>query len=370
MSPLLDQITAELDRLAALEPSRFPFISLYLDLQPDQHGRDHFDTFVRKELGERLRTFEVGGAERASLDADCEKIRRFLGGIDPAANGLALFACSGRDFFEGLQLPAPIAENRLCISDRPHLYPLARLIDEYPRFAVLRADTHVSRIFVVAVNTVEHRRQMEGPKTKRHKMGGWSQARYQRHVENYHRQHVKEVVEALGQIVRADRIASIVIAGDEVVVPMVKAALPKDLADRVVDIIRIDEYASERELLTATIEAMREKDRQTDRERVEALVDAYRAGGLAVAGVEATRRALSQGQVDELLIAASTRTIKPGEDAAARASGPAVAPTPEERVADELVSEARRTGAGVRFIEEPSLMAPIGGAGAFLRFRL
>ena len=112
MSPLLDQITAELDRLAALEPSRFPFISHYLDLQPDQHGRDHFDTFVRKELGERLRTFEVGGAERASLDADCEKIRRFLGGIDPAANGLALFACSGRDFFEGLQLPAPIRDAR------------------------------------------------------------------------------------------------------------------------------------------------------------------------------------------------------------------------------------------------------------------
>jgi hypothetical protein len=33
---LMDQ----LDELVAFEPNGFPFISLYLNMQPDQHGRD------------------------------------------------------------------------------------------------------------------------------------------------------------------------------------------------------------------------------------------------------------------------------------------------------------------------------------------
>ena len=43
---LMDQ----LDELAAFEPNGFPFVSLYLNMQPDQHGRDNFESFVRKEF--------------------------------------------------------------------------------------------------------------------------------------------------------------------------------------------------------------------------------------------------------------------------------------------------------------------------------
>jgi peptide subunit release factor 1 (eRF1) len=39
-------------------------------------------------------------------------------------------------------------------------------------------------------------------------------------------------------------------------------------------------------------------------------------------------------------------------------------------VADQLVRLARQTSATVRFIEEPALLAEVGGVGAFLRFRI
>jgi peptide chain release factor subunit 1 len=367
MTPQLDQITAELDRLALLEPTPFPFISLYLDLRPDQHGRDHFDPFIRKELGERLRTYEADGPARSSLEADCERIRGYLADVDRSANGLALFACSGLELFDAVQLAAPIPEHRLCIADRPHLYPLARVRDEYPRYAAVHADTRVSRIFVVAANTIEQRQQVEGQKTRRHKMGGWSQARYQRHVENYHHQHVKEVVDTLGHIVRSEGIELIVIAGDDIAVPLIKDALPKELADRVVDVVKIGDYASDRELVEATAEVIRENERATDRERVSALLDAYRAGGLAVVGLDETRRALERGQVDELVIAASLQTITGGDNATA--GGP-LDRTAEERVADDLIAAARQTAADVRFIEDASLLASVGGVGAHLRFKL
>lgn len=377
--PQLEEISAQLDRLARLEPSPFPIISLYLNLQADQHGRDRFEPFLRKELGERLRTYDVEGPpgaglsngshnlpKRESLERDAEKILAYLSGVEPSANGVALFASSGSDLFEALQLAAPIPEHRLYVSSQPHLYPLARLFDEYPRYAVLLTDTNAARIFVIAANAVERRKQVEGMKTRRHKMGGWSQARYQRHNENVHLHHVKEVVDALARIVRDEGIESIIVSGDEVVVPMVKDHLPKDIAERVVDTISLNIHAAEREVLETTIASIRETDRLTDRERVDALLDDYRANGLAVVGLDATRQALDLGQVDELVIAAAPDTIAttaPAQD------GPGER-TAEEQVADELVAKARNTSARVRFIEDVSVAKSIGGVGAHLRFKM
>src|SRR5256885_11154943 len=132
---ITDQLTAQLDRLAAVEPGPFPVVSLYLNLQPDQHGRDNFEPFLRKELAERLRTYSGQGPERDSLQRDVERIRAYVQTVDRAANGLALFACSAGDLFEAIELAAPVAEHRLFISDQPHLYPLARVLDRYPRYA-------------------------------------------------------------------------------------------------------------------------------------------------------------------------------------------------------------------------------------------
>jgi len=344
--PSLDQLSAQLDRLAAFDPGPFAVISLYLNTQPDQNGRDHFEPFLRKELAERVRTYPASGPERESLEEDADKIRRYVGDLQRSANGLAIFACAGAELFDAMPFAAPVEAHRLYVSDRPHLYPLARLIGEYPRYAALLADTHSARIFVFAANALERSEQIEGVKTKRHKMGGWSQARYQRHTENYHIHHAREVVDALARIVRDESIRSIVIAGDDVIVPLLEEQLPKDLAERVIDIVKLDVRAPEREVLERTIAALHEKSAETDRDTVDDLLGAYRANGLGVVGVDQTRRALEMGEVDELIM------------------------TADEGVADELVAKARQTAAKIRFIQDPALLAAVGGVGARLRFKI
>src|SRR5690349_8612587 len=106
-----DSLSTQLDRLAAADSGPFPVISLYLNMQPDQHGRDNFEPFLRKALEERVRTYQAGGPERESLEKDAEKIRAYVANVDPAANGLAVFACSGADLFEAVELSAPIADH-------------------------------------------------------------------------------------------------------------------------------------------------------------------------------------------------------------------------------------------------------------------
>jgi peptide chain release factor subunit 1 len=365
--PTLDQLSAQLDRLAAWDPGPFPVVSLYLNLQPDDHGRDQFAAFLKKDLDDRIATYGAHGPERQSLMDDAEKIRAHVEQLDPAANGLALFSSSGADLFEAIPLAAPIPEHRLFISNQPHLYPLARLIDEYPRYAVLLADTNSARIFVFAVNALEREAHVEGTKTKHHKQGGWSQARYQRHAENYHLHHAKEVTDTLARIVRDEAIASVIIAGDEVIVPLIREQLPKDIAERIVDVVKLDVRAPERQVLEASIAVLKDQDAESDRERVEAVIGAYRAGGLGVVGVEAVRKALELGQVDELLITARPDTLKaPNADAEVSAAER----TPEERTADDLIVKARQTAATVRFIEDPALLAGVEGVAAALRFKI
>ena len=82
--------------------------------------------------------------------------------------------------------------------------------------------------------------EVKGVKTKRTSQGGWSQARYQRHIENFHMQHVKEVVEALEKIVQRENITEIVVAGDEVVMPLLREQMPKHLAEKIVDHVRLE----------------------------------------------------------------------------------------------------------------------------------
>ncbi len=349
----LDQLTAQLDRLGSVDTGPFPVVSLYLNLQPDERGRDRFEPFLRKEFAERMRTYPASGPERDSLDKDAQQIRAYVAEVDPALNGLALFACSGADLFEALPLAAGVDHHRLYISNQPHLYPLAQILGTSPRYLALLADTNSARIFVFAATGVERVEQIDGIKTKRTKIGGAAQARYQRHTENFHLHHAKEVVDVVARLVRDEGIDQIVIAGDEVIVPLLREQLPKDVADRIVDVVKLDIRAPQHEILNTTLAALREKDARTDSERVEALLDAYRAGGLACVGAEKVRKAFELGQVDELMIAGAPDVIE----------GP-------EGTADELVAQAARTSAKVSVIKNASLLEPVGGVGAFLRFKL
>ena len=383
-------LTEQLERLAAIEPSPYPVVSLYLNMQPNQHGRDQHQAFVRKELKARAATYPARSSERAMLEKDLERIGAFLdGSVEPSANGIAIFACDAAELFETVQLDAPIAEHSLYIGDQPHLYPLARLVSQYPRYAAVLADTHRTRIVVVADGRVQEDRAIEGVKTRRTSQGGWSQARYQRHIENYHLQHVKDVVAALEKTVQAEGINRIVIAGDPAVLPLLREQLSKPLTDMIVDELSLASDAPESDVVRETLAAMRALDERTDREKVDAAIGAYRAGGLGVAGPDATLLALTNGQVDELLISASIARMDglqgtPAADMAlandaalaepavepAAAGEPASADMGVVRLADELVRKAQQTGARIEFIEDAALLEPYGGVAATLRYRI
>jgi peptide chain release factor subunit 1 len=381
-------LTEQLDRLAQLEPAPYPVVSLYLNTQPGQTGREQYQSFVRSELKARSRTYPEGSPERDSLDKDRERIATFLGNeMQPSANAVAIFACSAGELFETVQLSAPIDEHWLYIGDTPHLYPLARVESQYPRYAAVVAHTNSSRIFVFAAAELVTQQDVKGTKTRRTSQGGWSQARFQRHIENYHQQHIKEVIEALDRIVQQEGIEQVFFAGDEVVLPLFREQLPKHLAEKVADHLRLQAHAPVADVLSVTLDAVKRLNEQSDREKVDAAIDGYRSGGLGTVGPERTLDALVKGQVDELLISASLGGLQPAiagaSEAAsvdetiltpavqAEAGGEAAGADPRVvRLAEELVRRAKSTGASVTFIEDPQQLQEFGGVAALLRFKI
>jgi peptide chain release factor subunit 1 len=377
MATLLQE---KFDRLVSFPPTTFPVISLYLNAEPDQHGKDDLERFLRRELPARGRTFEPRSADRESYDRDVERIHAWVGeNLRPSANGVAIFACSGADdFFEAVQLEAPVKEHRLYVYNQPQLYELARLTDAYPRYAAVVLDSQQARIFVFALGgTVGHADVVAEESVKKHQAGGWSQARYQRHVDSIRQQHAKDTVAALERIVREEDIGHIVLAGDEVMVPAFREELPQHLQDKLVDdVLRLDISAPEHEVLEATLDAMISEDRRDDADRVRRAIEGYRAGGLGVAGLGPTLLALIRGQVGELLISEEfeTRHAEPVPRNSPLLPPELVAGLAEEvetvDLPDELVTRSRSTGATVSFIQNPTLLAEVDGVAAILRFTL
>jgi peptide chain release factor subunit 1 len=349
-----------LDRLAAFEPGDFPVTSVYLDTRANAQGRDDFDRFLRKELQRLAQSFSPDSPERASVLGDAERISGYLQTeLRPSANGVALFACSAASLFEAVQVDAPFPEHRFSVAATPHLYPLAHFLDQHRRYAAVVADTSSARVFVFGLGQPLATRAVENPKVKRHKEGGWSQMRYQRHVDNVHLLHAKEVADVLTRVVRAERLELVVVAGDDVIVPLLREYLPKEVLEKMVTVAQLDVRSPEHAVLATTFEAFRRHDERSDAALVARLLDEYRGGGLGVVGLKDVRTALETGQVDELVLSAPPSALR-DEDG-----------TPVDKdVPDELVSRARITGARVTFIEDQSLLADVGSVGALLRYRL
>jgi peptide chain release factor subunit 1 len=368
-----------IERLADFDSQDLPVISLYLNAQANEHGKHDYDSFVRKALSERAKSFDADTPQRASIDEDLIKINRFLEGeVDRSTQGIAIFACSGaNDFFEVLQLKAPIEANRLFVYDRPHLYPLARLVDQYPRCAVVLADTNSARIFVIALGRATNRGELQNVKTKRTQVGGWSQMRYQRHTENYHLHHAKEVIEKLDSLVREERIEHVILAGDEeTIIPLLRAEMSKELTDKVIDVLSLNIDTPDHEMLEESLNLYRRHNSVSDMEKVDHLLGEYQRDGLAVAGVPQTLAALSNGQVEELLIASKADALHFDDSEVEKvltvyAPDEGLSTLDQRTVADELIRRATKlSSAKITFIEDSSRLEGVGGVGAVLRYRI
>jgi peptide subunit release factor 1 (eRF1) len=361
MSVAADSLHAALDRLADYESDSGAVVSVYLDLKPEQPARP-FKAFLDEAI-----------KEHEDVAEHLQKVRAFVEEEKPPAQALAVF-CSdgGAQLFEAVQLDAPFGGHRLYIDREPHVFPLERLADQYQSYAALLVNTNAARLFVFSVGAAEREMTVKNKKGKRVSAGGWSQARYQRRAENLHTKHMKEVGEAVERLVREENIARILVAADEVALPLLREQLAPATLELLTEVGGVDMKTAEADVFRVTLDAFREADQQNDQERVDAVLNAWRSGGLGTVGLTGVRAALERGQVDRLLVPATpARTAAAQTTDAAEATGPKEERSElDEAVIEELVTLARRTDAEITFIEDARLLSPARHVAAMLRYRV
>ena len=368
-----------LTRLLDVQPNGTPFISIYLNTEPNETGKKDFDVFLKKQLNDHLAVLEQGSEKREFFEADIKKIEEYVNKLDASARGVAIFAGAGNnDFFRTFDFEVPFEENNFSLFDRPYVFPLVRLLDQHPTFAVVSADTNSANIYVFKrAETVRHE-EIQNTKTNRSEVGGWSQMRYQRHIENFHQQHAKEVIGELEKIVRKDRIDYVVLAGDEaVIVPLLRGEMSEELTGRVVGSLSLNVNTPEHEVGEAARELVTEKVKELDKETVEHLFEVNYDDGVGITGFEKTLSALFNGQVQQLYLSSNPDDIvyrnqdvrvlikdyAPGLDQEI--------PDARERelLIDELIRQAATSADEIRFISDPELLKSVGGVGAILRYQ-
>lgn len=358
-------------------PGDSPFLSIYLNTDVNASGKKDHEKFLKKEFADHIAVAGVRSSKRSSLEGDEAKVSEYIDALEPEVKGAAIFSASGAGFFKAFEFAAAFPENAFYMFDRPRIFPLAQIVDANPRYAVALADTNFARIFVINRDEVLRDQAIQNLKTNRTEVGGWSQTRYQRHIENFHQQHAKEVAEELAKLVRNDRVDRVVLCGDEaVIIPLLQRELAEEVSHRVVAVLPLNVHTADDEVLDATEKAVAEYQLQTDRDRIEYILEHRYDAGAGVAGIEDTLRALLNGEVQELYLNGTLSDIaynaKDIEQIFREYDLDTDIPpdvSDHGQILDELVRLGAKTADGVHFVSEPGLLKKYGGAGAILRFK-
>ena len=192
-----------LRRLAEVRPERGRVLSVFLNLDPSEFAVGPARaTEIHSVLNDAARRVEQVEAldhdAKQALREDLERVRATLEASDIAdggTQGVAVYACSPAGLFEVIRLPHPI-ETRAVVEFRPVIEPLVGR-EASDRWAVLLANRQTARIFSGTAERLEETDRVTDDVHAQHDKGGWSQANYQRSVEQDMLRHLAKAADVL-----------------------------------------------------------------------------------------------------------------------------------------------------------------------------
>ncbi len=346
----------QLRRLAELEPGDPPTLSIYLDLRPHATGENPAVRTGFIVLKDRLREIEKTlwprGPALDSFRRDAQHIEDYVEhDLSASSQGVAIFACAGRDLFEVEETATPF-ENEVAIGPVPDLFQLAQLADDYETAVAAVVTSNTARLFVMRSGLLDEVSGLSEPSRNVRRTRGRapSSRRYQRRITNNREGFAREAAQEIELLVEQENATRVFVAGNEVATPPLLAALSPRISAMVhEEALRMDPRAQGDEVADLITPLMEQAEMEDDHAIVDQLVEAVQADGLAVDGLESTRAALEHGQVDVLALDAD-------------------APL-DEATRNELIRMAVSTGAEIEVIKGHAVLRELGGVGALLRYK-
>ena len=134
-----------------------------------------------------------------------------------------------------------------------------------------------------------------------HDQGGWSQSRYQRHIDKLVHEHLKEVAEVLDRSRRRLQVPRIVLVGSEEMRSEFADALSAEARDAVVGWAPAEAHAGPAQLLEAVTPVLEKAEAKDEAEVLARWREETGRNARASAGWKQTLEAASDGRVELLL---------------------------------------------------------------------
>jgi peptide chain release factor subunit 1 len=297
----------ELRDLAGFEAEKGCAISLYLDLDPrDSPTPKDAGTRLHSLLDEAAKTDganrrELTHDQRQGLKGDFDRIREWYQYefTRDGAHGLAIFSAG----LDNVWRPLPLTESvrdRVNVGRQLYLAPLVPLVGRGEGALVVVVGRERGQFYRLRGGRLEEVADRTEEQPGKHDQGGWSQARYRRHIEALVHEHLRDVAVELDRLVRNFHPRVVVMSSEETR-PEFDALLSPEVHGVVVGWTQAEAHASAAELLELATPVLERWRAEQETEAIERWREETARNGRAVAGWEATLEAASDGRVELLL---------------------------------------------------------------------
>jgi peptide chain release factor subunit 1 len=373
----------QLRELAAFRAGHGCAVSLYVGLDPStvptagdlaSHTRSLLAR-AERQLDEQRGS--LSHDERKALGRDLERIGTWFESefSREGVRGVAVFSADLDDLFLPLLLPWPV-EDEARIAKQLYLAPLVRLVGNGDGALVAYVGRERGDVYRLSagqlVPLVDETADVPG----RHDQGGWSQSRYERHIETIVDRHLRDVADAVDRCVRRLRNVRIVLAGPEETRSGFEGLLSPESREALVGWVAAEAHVDAPRLLDAARPLLQEWRSGREEELLGRWREEAARNGRAAAGWEETLQAASDGRVELLLVqdgADRSAYVCPacGRAQATDGSCPLDGTTLQsaDTGLDLAVHQTLTHGGTVEVIgEEHRDLEPVGGVAALLRF--
>jgi peptide chain release factor subunit 1 len=370
--------TAVLRELAGFRAARGRAISLYVALDPSAAiNPGDVQTRANSLLSEARSDVDadrLSHDQREALKADLERIDEFFQGLDrDGVRGMAVFASHLDGIWRTLRLPQAV-HDAVKVNDGFHLSPLVPLLCGLDGSLVVQVGREQGRFFRLDRGQLQEIADHTEDAPGQHDQGGWSQARYQRHIDKLVHDHLKAVADELDRRKRGGA-PRIVLVGTEEMKSDFVETLSKETQQAIVGWTTADAHAGPAQLLDAAMPLLEKARAEEETELVEAWKEAAGKGGRAASGWAETLEAASDAAVETLLVqdGAEQPAYECPKCGRAQLEGgdcplDSTPMEPDEGL-DLAVRLTLAMGGSVVPLNQRRDLAPVGGIGALLRFR-
>ncbi len=378
-----DQLIERLSRLESRAPT---VVTCYLKL--DQAARSNraylVDLLNRvRDLESTVSLLELDRADRERVAADIERIVRWLALPKnlPHLAGVAVFASKALGLFETVPLPR-VHRNRIAVDTRPLLHELLDARETLGHYLGIVIDRSRARFFHVAATGTQELNALvpvsrRGGKYRsdRADAPGQGEFRYHQQITAEQNRHYAATAREIARLLQARPYRGLAVFGPDTRTGALLAFLPPRLASLCLGTGRLNPTAvSETQVARAVWDLESKAERRDEAvllDRVEESVPT----GWAVNGARETLRALSRGQIRELIVPESAsgagfRCPDTGHLvlAASECRGTGE-PIPVPHLVDHAIEDALRQGSQVVIIDDAAVASRIDGLAATFRFR-